>query len=346
MADTPLALLPIPLLQWYEENARELPWRQDVTAYRIWISEIMLQQTRVTAVMGYFTRFLEAFPTVEALANAPEERLLKLWQGLGYYSRARNLQKAAQQIMERHNGQFPAEYEDIRALAGVGDYTAAAIASIAFGLPYPAVDGNLLRVAARVMGDDTDITAPAGKRHFSEAIAAVFPVKYPGMFNQAMMDLGATVCLPNGAPLCDRCPAAWFCEANRRGIQEKLPVRSAKKPRRIEERNVFFFFRNNRVALRQRPEKGLLAKLWEFPNDTDPHQLWGLTLLSPPRFAGVGKHIFTHIEWHMTAYTAQLAPDELPDGWVWATLNELKQVYSIPGAFNGFWDIVERELKQ
>ena len=344
MTDTPLSILPIPLLQWYEENARELPWRQNITAYRVWISEIMLQQTRVAAVIGYFTRFLEAFPTVEALAAAPEEQLLKLWQGLGYYSRARNLQKAAKQIMERHGGTFPRQYEDIRALAGVGDYTAAAIASIAFGLPRAAVDGNLLRVAARVMGDDTDITTPAGKRHFSEAISRILPVKYPGKFNQAMMDLGATVCIPGGAPLCDRCPAAAFCQANRLGLQAALPRRAKKKPRRIEQRNVYFFFRDRRVALRQRPDRGLLAKLWEFPNDTDPKQLWDLDLASPARFAGVGKHVFTHIEWHMTGYTAYLAREELPEGWVWATLEELWQVYSIPSAFSCFLQIVEKEL--
>lgn len=198
--ENPLSQLPIPLLGWYQTHARDLPWRREVTPYRVWVSEIMLQQTRVAAVVGYFTRFLEAFPTVQALAEAPEDQLMKLWQGLGYYSRARNLQKAARQIVDQFGGAFPSTYQDLRSLAGVGEYTAAAIASIAFGQPVPAVDGNLLRVAARVMGDDTDITTTQGKRHFTQALQEVIPTDFPGKFNQAMMDLGAMVCLPNGAP--------------------------------------------------------------------------------------------------------------------------------------------------
>ena len=201
-----LSFLPIPLLQWYGEHARDLPWRREPTPYRVWVSEIMLQQTRVAAVLGYFAKFMDAFPTVQDLAAAPEDQLMKLWQGLGYYSRARNLQKAARQIVDTFGGAFPTDYGDIRSLAGVGDYTAAAIASISFGQPVPAVDGNLLRVAARVMGDDTDITTTQGKRHFTAALQEIIPLDFPGQFNQAMMDLGAMVCLPNGAPLCQQCP--------------------------------------------------------------------------------------------------------------------------------------------
>ena len=188
-----LSQLPIPLLDWSRDNARDLPWRREVTAYRVWVSEIMLQQTRVAAVLGYFARFMEAFPTVETLAQAPEEQLMKLWQGLGYYSRARNLQKAARQVMEDFGGVFPSEYAQLRSLAGVGEYTAAAIASIAYGLPVPAVDGNLLRVTARILGDDTDITTGKGKKHFTALLQEVMPLDQPGRFNQAMMDLGATV---------------------------------------------------------------------------------------------------------------------------------------------------------
>ncbi|MDY3993869.1 MAG: A/G-specific adenine glycosylase, partial [Evtepia sp.] len=304
--ENPLSFLPIPLLAWYRENARDLPWRREPTPYRVWVSEIMLQQTRVAAVLGYFARFMEAFPAVQDLAAAPEDQLMKLWQGLGYYSRARNLQKAARQIVEDFGGQFPTRYEELRSLAGVGDYTAAAIASIAFGQPVPAVDGNLLRVSARVLGDDTDITTAKGKKHFTAALQNVIPLDFPGQFNQAMMDLGATVCLPNGAPLCDRCPAAAFCRARREGRQRDLPVRPAKQPRRIEERVVFllfyrgqvalrrrpakkprrverrtvyFFFYEGKVALRRRPAKGLLAGLWEYPNSLEeegnPLADWG-----------------------------------------------------------------------
>ena len=231
--------LPIPLLLWYRENARVLPWRSDPTPYRVWISEIMLQQTRVAAVLDFYRRFLEAVPTVADLAALPEDALMKLWQGLGYYSRARNLQKAARQIMENFGGVFPNTYDGIRSLAGVGDYTAGAVASIAFGLPVPAVDGNVLRVVTRVTGDAGDITAPAVKRRITEALRQIIPTEAPGQFNQAMMELGATVCLPNGAPLCGRCPAAEFCRARLEDRIGQLPVKAPKKARRIERRSVY-----------------------------------------------------------------------------------------------------------
>ena len=230
-----LRQLPIPLLVWYRENARTLPWRSDPTPYHVWVSEIMLQQTRVAAVLDYYRCFLEAAPDVSALAALPQDRLMKLWQGLGYYSRARNLQKAAKQVTEDHGGVFPNTYEAIRALAGVGDYTAGAIASIAFGLPVPAVDGNVLRVIARIAGDCGDITTPAMKKKVTAALAEVIPLDAPGDFNQALMELGATVCLPNGAPLCERCPAAPLCRAFQEGRTGELPVKAAKKARRVEE---------------------------------------------------------------------------------------------------------------
>ncbi len=342
----PLALLPIPLLQWYRENARDLPWRREPTPYRVWVSEIMLQQTRVAAVLGYFAKFMEAFPTVQDLAAAPEDRLMKLWQGLGYYSRARNLQKAARQIVTDFGGEFPTDHRDIRSLAGVGDYTAAAIASICFGQPVPAVDGNLLRVSARVLGDGTDITTTQGKRHFTAALQEVIPLDFPGQFNQAMMDLGATVCLPNGAPLCGQCPAAEFCRARGAGRTGELPVRPAKKPRRVEERVVFLLFHGGKVALRRRPAKGLLAGLWEYPNEPAPAQEaladWGLT--GEASFAGTGVHIFTHVEWRMTARRLELADSTLPQGWVWADRTELEGRYPVPSAFGAFWQIVEEGL--
>ena len=345
--ENPLSQLPIPLLGWYQTHARDLPWRREVTPYRVWVSEIMLQQTRVAAVVGYFTRFLEAFPTVQALAEAPEDQLMKLWQGLGYYSRARNLQKAARQIVDQFGGAFPSTYQDLRSLAGVGEYTAAAIASIAFGQPVPAVDGNLLRVAARVMGDDTDITTTQGKRHFTQALQGVIPTDFPGKFNQAMMDLGAMVCLPNGAPLCEECPAQDFCVAQREGTAQTLPVRPAKKPRRVEEREVFLLFHQGKVALRRRPAKGLLAGLWEYPNELAPAQdalaAWGLA--GEPAFAGTGTHIFTHVEWRMTALRCALEEDTLPPGWVWAGRGELAETYAIPSAFAPFQTLVEEGLE-
>lgn len=331
-----LEQLVIPLLVWYRENARVLPWRSHPTPYRVWVSEIMLQQTRVAAVLDYYRRFLEAAPTVADLAALPEEQLLKLWQGLGYYSRARNLQKAARQIMEAFGGVFPNTYDAIRALPGVGDYTAGAISSIAFGLPVPAVDGNVLRVAARVCGDGGDITTPAMKKRVTQAVAEIIPLDAPGEFNQAMMELGAVVCLPNGAPLCEKCPAAGFCRACREGRIGELPVKAAKKARRVEHRTVYLLFHGERVALRRRPERGLLAGLWEYPNEisegVDWPARWGLSA-QPLERAGTGRHIFTHIEWHMTALAGELASDALPDGWVWADRAALRDIYAVPNAF-------------
>ena len=242
-----LRQLPIPLLVWYRENARTLPWRSDPTPYHVWVSEIMLQQTRVAAVLDYYRRFLEAAPDVSTLAALPQDRLMKLWQGLGYYSRARNLQKAAKQVTEDHGGVFPNTYESIRALAGVGDYTAGAISSIAFGLPVPAVDGNVLRVCARITGDSGDIAAPATKKRAAAALADIVPLDAPGDFNQALMELGATVCLPNGAPLCAKCPASDFCRAFQEGRTGELPVKPARKARRVEERTVYLFFYRDSV---------------------------------------------------------------------------------------------------
>lgn len=342
---TPLEQLPIPLLEWYRDNARRLPWRENPTPYHVWLSEIMLQQTRVAAVLDYYRRFLAEVPDIQTLAELPEERLMKLWQGLGYYSRARNLQAAARQIMAEHGGKFPAEYKAVRALKGVGDYTAGAICSIAFGQPVPAVDGNVLRVVARITGDEGDITTAAMKARVADALGPIIPLNAPGAFTQAMMELGATVCLPNGAPLCDRCPAKGFCTAFGEGRVDRLPVKAKKKARRVEERTVWLLFHENRVALRQRPSKGLLAGLWEYPNepgDKLPVE-WGLSA-EREEFGCTAKHIFTHIEWHMTVRTAELAEDTLPEGWVWADGSDLKDRYAVPSAFDGAAHLVEGRI--
>ncbi len=342
----PLEQLPIPLLEWYRDNARTLPWREDPTPYHVWVSEIMLQQTRVAAVLGYYARFMDEVPDVAALAALPEERLMKLWQGLGYYNRARNLQAAARQIMEEHGGIFPADYDSVRALKGVGDYTAGAICSIAFGQPVPAVDGNVLRVVARITGDGGDITTPAMKKRVADALADIIPLRAAGEFTQAMMELGATVCLPNGAPLCHRCPAKEFCTALREGTVDRLPVKAPKKARRVEERTVWLIFREGKVALRRRPDKGLLAGLWEFPNELSgalPEE-WGIELRSE-EFACTAKHIFTHMEWHMTARAGEAAGDALPAGWVWADQQDLSRRYAVPNAFDGMAAVVKERSR-
>lgn len=336
-----LERLPLPLLLWFRENARTLPWRSDPTPYHVWVSEIMLQQTRVAAVLDYYRRFMETLPTVEDLAECDEDRLMKLWQGLGYYSRARNLQKAARQIMESFGGEFPSRYEDIRGLAGVGDYTAGAIASIAFGQAVPAVDGNVLRVVSRLTDDRRPVTEGAVKGEIRAALEKVMPQDMPGDFNQALMELGATVCLPNGAPLCDKCPAEAFCLGRLRGTERDLPVKAPKKERKTEERTVYIILKNGRVALRRRLDRGLLAGLWEYPNELSP---WPCPVQGKTEFAGTGKHIFTHKEWHMTAYTVAAEGEELPPGWVWADRGELEEKYSLPSAFAPFAHMVKERL--
>ena len=347
MSGKPLEQLPIPLLVWFSEHARTLPWRDDPTPYHIWVSEIMLQQTRVAAVLGYYERFMDAAPTVAELAALPEEQLMKLWQGLGYYNRARNLQKAARQVMGEFGGVFPGSYDQIRSLAGVGDYTAGAIASIAFGIPVPAVDGNVLRVVSRINGDEGDITLASTKERVRRELEDIIPVGQASAFNQGIMELGATVCLPNGAPLCDRCPARDFCRARREGRTADLPVKAPKKERRVEERVVFLIFHGRRVALRRRPDKGLLAGLWEFPNELAPAQEalaeWNIQTQDVYR-AGVGKHVFSHIEWRMTANLVQAGSEELPEGWVWADRDALEREYAVPNAFRAFEPAVKERL--
>lgn len=326
------------LLAWYEANKRDLPWRRTTEAYPVWISEIMLQQTRVEAVRGYWTRFLEALPTVEALATVEEDRLLKLWEGLGYYSRARNLKRAALQIMERFGGALPKDYAALLSLPGIGEYTAGAIASIAFGIPVPAVDGNVLRVMARLRDDASDILDPAVRRAVRQRLCEELPAERPGAFNQAMMELGATVCLPNGAPHCEACPLAQFCRARAAGRERVLPVRSGKKARRVEEKTVFVLRApQGAVAGYRREAGGLLASLYQLPDVPgflEPAEMaaqlaaWGARPLGEWRIYD-RRHVFTHVEWHMRVVALQAELRALPHGWVW--LDEA--VHSLPTAY-------------
>ena len=297
--------------------------------------------------MGYYKRFMDEVPTIAALAELPEERLMKLWQGLGYYNRARNLQKAARQIMDEFAGVFPSRYEDIRSLSGVGDYTAGAIASIAFGIPVPAVDGNVLRVVSRINADESDISLASTKERVHAQLEQIIPVQGASSFNQGLMELGATVCLPNGAPLCEQCPAKDFCRARLTGRTDSLPVKAQKKGRRVEDRVVFLLFRDGQVALRRRPDKGLLAGLWEFPNElapgTDMLGTWNIDAREIT-WVGTGKHIFTHVEWRMSACAVQVGSQDLPQGWVWADRRELDRQYAVPNAFRSFEKAVKERL--
>ncbi len=337
-------LVPSLLLNWYDQNARVLPWRSLPAPYRVWVSEIMLQQTRVEAALPYFERFMTVLPDVASLAQATDEQLMKLWQGLGYYSRARNLQKAARIVAERHGGVLPASWAELRALPGIGDYTAGAIASIAFGLPEPAVDGNVLRVLSRILASSDNIALPAVKRRFTRLIREIIPHDRPGDFNQALMDIGATVCLPNGMPLCERCPFAEICQANSLGIADTLPVKTAKKPRVIHQKTVLLIRCGGDTLLALRPPKGLLAGLWELPNACgwlDMAQAaallrsWGAepAALSPLPEA---KHVFTHVEWRMQGFLAETERFTPPWQHAWADGAALISGYALPSAFKAY----------
>ena len=343
MEKNELKKLPQALLPWYRENRRDLPWRKTREPYRVWLSEIMLQQTRVEAVKGYYARFLAAVPTVAELAKCDDQVLHKLWEGLGYYSRVRNLKKAANVIMEQHGGIFPRDHAAVRAFPGIGDYTAGAICSICFDMPTPAVDGNVLRVIARLTEDGTPIDLPARKREVQAQLAAVYPAE-AGEFTQALMELGATLCGPNWKPRCGECPCASFCRGAINGTAEQFPVKLPKKGKRVEERTVFILSCDGRYALNRRPEQGLLAGLWEFPNVPDklePVQAlaqaesWGLK----PRQLQKQlerKHIFTHIRWELRGIYLEVA--EPAGEFTWLTPEQINREAALPTAFRQFWE--------
>lgn len=331
------------IAEWYRGHKRDLPWRRNPDAYRVWVSEIMLQQTRVEAVKPYYERFLRELPTVRDLAEAPEDKLLKLWEGLGYYNRVRNMQNAAQQIMIDHQGEFPNTYEEIRSLKGIGNYTAGAISAFAYGISKAAVDGNVLRVVSRITGSREDIMKQSVKRKMEEELEKIIPENAAGDFNQGLIELGAIVCLPKGEPKCKECPAAPFCEARKQGIVTEIPVKSKGKARKIEERTVFVFKDGKKLAIRKRPGKGLLAGLYEFPNEKGHMELGEVSAYSkkiglmPIRIKELGraKHIFSHIEWHMTGY--EVTVDELEQTnerrFLFILPEEIEREYPIPSAF-------------
>lgn len=335
-----------PLLDWYRKNKRLLPWRENKNPYEIWVSEIMCQQTRVEAVKPYFAKFLSALPTVKDLAQCPQERLLKLWEGLGYYNRVRNMQKAAQQIMELYQGKLPADYEALKKLKGIGNYTAGAIASIAYGIAVPAVDGNVLRVISRVTEQQEDIAKPSVRRRIEQEIQKMIPEEYPGDYNQALMELGALVCIPNGQAKCGQCPLAGLCQANAHGTIDQLPVKSRAKPRRVEDRTVLVIQDGERVAIRKRAPKGLLAGLYELPN-TRQHlssqevlELVKNMGLVPLHIQPLGeaKHIFSHVEWRMLGYQIRIQQLEKTrqGNMIFTDSKEVQNKYAIPSAFDAF----------
>ena len=327
------------LTRWYDQNARDLPWRHTRDPYKILVSEVMLQQTRVKAALGYYLRFIDACPDVYALSRLPEDELMKLWEGLGYYSRARNLKKAASAVAETWNGVFPADYQKLLSLPGVGPYTAGAVGSIAFGLKEPAVDGNVLRILSRIAGISAPVDLPATKQSAAEALALLYPAQRRGDFAQSLMELGATVCLPNGAPKCGACPAALLCFARENGAVAHFPVKSGKKPRRVENHTVLLLVCGDELALRRREGDGLLGGLWELPNAPGSldaqHALdlaaeWGAKPLKLTRQFSRA-HIFTHIRWEMTCYVMECCVRS--PRFVWTDRAGLEKDYALPSAF-------------
>ena len=335
------------LLEWFYKNRRSLPFREDPTPYHVWRSEVMLQQTRVSAVLPYYYRFLEALPDIPALAACEEERLHKLWEGLGYYSRVRNLQKAAKLVCAQYGGQLPADYAALLALPGIGEYTAGAIASISFGLPVPAVDGNVLRVFSRLYNDPGVITEPAVKKAFTARVMEHQPPEKAGDYNQALMELGALVCVPNGAPLCGQCPLAEVCRARAAGTTAQLPQKAKPKPRKIVPVTLALVESPAGFLVQQRPQKGLLAGLWQPVLWEDEHLLQAEVLArlaalgldtgtAAPAALPAAKHIFTHIEWLMSGVQLRVAAQSAPAGYVWASREQLRTAYALPGAFRAY----------
>ncbi len=326
------------VVDWFRREGRILPWREGRNPYRIWISEVMLQQTRIEAVIPYYHRFLQELPDLAALADCPEDKLLKLWEGLGYYSRARNLKKAAVTVMTEYGGEMPREAKELRRLSGIGDYTAGAIASIAFGKPSPAVDGNVLRVLTRVLGDESDIALPETKKKLAALLEEIYPTgSAAGDLTEGIMEIGERVCIPAGVPLCTVCPLAEICKA-RGGLWKTIPVKSPKKERKILNKTIFVLKAGERIAIRRRPEDGLLAGMWEFYSVDSALDAEAVKKhLEEEGFApekliplGKAKHIFTHLEWHMTGFMVECTEEK--EGFVWKSFEEIDSSYAIPTA--------------
>lgn len=330
------------LLIWYEEKARDLPWRKNTDPYRVWLSEIMLQQTQVETVIDYFNRFLNAFPTIEALAHADEEKVMKLWEGLGYYSRARNLHKTAKIIGTQYGGIFPNTKEALLKLPGIGAYTAGAILSISFNQPVAAVDGNVLRVISRVTEDYRCIDQESIKREMAKHLEAIYPENRCGDFTQSLMELGATVCLPKGTPLCHQCPVMTVCRAYKSDTYSALPVRKEKKSRRLRQLTIFVYRCQGRIALQKRTEKGVLEGMWQLPNiDGNMDSKAVLAHLKEQGNLGAriesfkeANHIFTHIQWQMVCY--YISCENTFGDYIWVDSKEMEREYAIPTAFKKF----------
>ena len=340
------------LAEWFVANMRSFPWREGRTPYKVLVSETMLQQTRIEAVLKYYERFMETFPTLTALAGAPGDLVMKHWEGLGYYSRARNLKKCAEICAERYDGKLPGSFDALRKLPGLGSYSAGAVASLCYEEPVPAVDGNVLRVLARFFGDARDVRLPEVRKEAEEIIRKVLRDGVPvSLFNEGLMELGETLCGPKGKPQCSACPLRDACRAHAGGREEQLPYRSAGAARSMEEKTVWLFVCGGRIGLEKRPDKGMLRGLYGFPmtegrltEDGAAAALAerGITPLSI-RPLGPAKHVFTHKEWQMTGYLAE-TQESLP-GLVYVTAEELQKDYALPSAFRVYREEVLKVLR-
>ncbi len=330
------------LTEWYIREKRDLPWRKDKEPYHIWISEIMLQQTRVEAVRDYYIRFIQALPTIRDLADAEEQTLLKLWQGLGYYNRVRNMQKAAKTVQNELNGEFPRTYEEIKKLSGIGEYTAGAIASICFDESVPAVDGNVLRVMTRILENDGDIKSPKVKRQIGEILQDIYPTQNCGNFTQGLIELGALICVPKGEPKCDFCPVSEYCGAKYNGTVNLYPFKSGNKERKKIRKSVFILKSGKKIAVRKRPENVLLAGMYELPNVDEELaveeavkriETFGLKIINIERVSEY-KHIFSHVEWEMKGMYFTVEDEN--EKFQWVDEDELEKEIPLPSAFQYF----------
>lgn len=350
MSQNPLYGIVNPLVTWYRENKRNLPWRKNREPYRVWISEIMLQQTRSEAVIGYYERFLNTFPDVYALANAPQETLMKTWEGLGYYRRATNMKSAAHVIVTQYGGNFPKTFEELLSLPGVGMYTAGAVASICFGVPVPAVDGNVLRVVSRLLCLEEDVTKQSTKDKMFKLLKEIYPTNNPGDFTEGLMELGAVICIPNGMPKCEYCPLSAHCLSYIKRCQLSFPVKSPKKSKTSQKRTVFLLLSGEKIAIKKRVEEGLLWGLWEFPNvkgalsKSDAVSLldaWGILPLSIQPFIQ-HTHVFTHISWEMDSFLVVCDDTATKNtGFYWAAKKEIRSKLALPSAFKPFFNALD-----
>lgn len=335
-----------PLLDWYHANARILPWRRNKDPYRVWVSEIMLQQTRVEAVIPYYERFMQQLPTLQDLAECDDEQLAKLWEGLGYYSRVRNLKKAAQVICTEHHARFPDDFDVMLKLLGIGAYTAGAISSIAFEKPVPAVDGNVLRVITRITENGRDIADIKFKKQITEELEKIYPKTECGDFTQSLMELGAVVCVPNGAPKCDECPLNTFCGAYKNNTWMLYPVKKMKADRKVEKKTVLILQSGEKIALKKRDNTGLLSGMWELPNldgeksVKEIKEYLGKKGISVNKIEKLpdGKHVFSHVEWHMKCFKVLCGFMEEGNGFNWVTLEKLENEFALPTAFKKVYE--------